>query len=107
MTLIKPNFSAVPDLQYMSLSPSMTVRASDGQGPGVGLEAPEYCAAGDLCNHDEVHCADHSSAVMNSADHRKRLWLPLTKPCHEATASVKRGFSCSNPVYLLSQTDCD
>lgn len=61
---LKPQFRA-----YMSLCPSLSVRASDGQGLSVGLEAPEHCAAGDLLNHAEVCCSHHSSAIMNSADH--------------------------------------
>lgn len=32
---------------------SMSLRASDGQGPSGGLEAPEQCAAADPCDHAE------------------------------------------------------
>lgn len=71
MTLIKRCSNTLkPQLRTrVSPSPSLPVRASNGQGPSVGLEAPEHCAAGDLRNRAEVCCSHHSSAVMNSADH--------------------------------------
>lgn len=74
----------------------------------VRLEAPEHCAAGDLCDHDEVCCTHHSSAVINSARPQRNLWLSLRgqrsllapQPRCEATVRGK-----TETVHSLSSAD--
>lgn len=74
----------------------------------VRLEAPEHCAAGDLCDHDEVCCTHHSSAVINSARPQRNLWLSLRsqrsllapQPRCEATVRGK-----TESVHSLSSAD--